>query len=148
MTKWIQNINSPADLKKIPLEKLPEVAEEYRQFMIEAVAKTGGHLGASLGTLEITLALHYVLNSPNDKICWDVGHQAYTHKMITGRREQMATLRQPGGLSGFPCPGRANTILLLWGTLVLRSHKLWVLPVPVISKTGTKRLLHLWGTGP
>lgn len=104
MTQWIQNINNPEDLKKVPVEKLPEVAEEYRQFLIEAVAKTGGHLGASLGTLEITIALHYVLNSPQDKICWDVGHQAYTHKMITGRRDRMATLRQPGGLSGFPSP--------------------------------------------
>ncbi|HPW76836.1 MAG TPA: 1-deoxy-D-xylulose-5-phosphate synthase [Candidatus Omnitrophota bacterium] len=104
MTNWIHKINSPDDLKKVPLEKLPEVAEEYRQFLIESVAKTGGHLGASLGTLELTMALHYVLNSPTDKICWDVGHQAYVHKMITGRRDQMATLRQPGGLSGFPAP--------------------------------------------
>lgn len=104
MKKWIQNINSPEDLKKVPLEKLPEVVKEYRQFMIEAVAKTGGHLGASLGALEITVALHYVLNSPQDKICWDVGHQTYAHKMITGRRDRMATLRQPDGLSGFPSP--------------------------------------------
>lgn len=104
MTNWIQNINSPADLKKVPLEKLPEVAEEYRQFLIASVAKTGGHLGASLGALELTIALHYVLNSPQDKICWDVGHQAYVHKMITGRRDRMSTLRQPKGLSGFPSP--------------------------------------------
>lgn len=104
MTNWIQNINSPEDLKKVPLEKLAEVAEEYRQFLIESVAKTGGHLGASLGTLELSIALHYVLNSPKDKICWDVGHQAYTHKMITGRRDRMNTLRQPHGLSGFPSP--------------------------------------------
>lgn len=102
--KWIDKINSPADLKKVPLEKLPEVAAEYRQFMIESVAKTGGHLGASLGTVELTIALHYVLNSPEDKICWDVGHQAYVHKMITGRRGRMGSLRQAGGLSGFPSP--------------------------------------------
>jgi len=104
MTKWIQNINCPEDLKKVPLESLPEVAAEYRQFLIESIAKTGGHLGASLGTLELTIALHYVLNSPEDKICWDVGHQAYVHKMITGRRERMSTMRQAGGLSGFPSP--------------------------------------------
>lgn len=104
MYKWIQNINSPQDLKKIPLEKLPEVAEEYRHFMIESVSKTGGHLGASLGALELNIALHYVLDSPNDKICWDVGHQAYVHKMITGRRDRMHTLRQPHGMSGFPTP--------------------------------------------
>ncbi len=103
-TKWINGIKSPEDLKQVPLEKLPEVAEEYRQFLIESVAKTGGHLGASLGVLELSIALHYVLNSPEDKICWDVGHQAYVHKMITGRKDQMHTLRQPGGLSGFPSP--------------------------------------------
>jgi len=100
--KWIDKINCPQDLKKVPLEKLPEVAEEYRQFLIASVAKTGGHLGASLGALELSIALHYVLNSPQDKICWDVGHQAYVHKMITGRRDRMSTLRQPQGLSGFP----------------------------------------------
>ncbi len=102
--EWIDKIKSPQDLKKVPLEKLPEVAEEYRHFLIETVSKTGGHLGASLGVLELSIALHYVLNSPEDKICFDVGHQAYVHKMITGRRERMPTLRQPGGLSGFPAP--------------------------------------------
>lgn len=102
--KWIDKIKCPQDLKQVPLEKLSEVAEEYRQFLIGSVAKTGGHLGASLGVLELSIALHYVLNSPEDKICWDVGHQAYVHKMITGRKDQMHTLRQPGGLSGFPAP--------------------------------------------
>ena len=104
MNQWIDKIKNPQDLKQVPLEKLPEVAEEYRQFLIESVAKTGGHLGASLGVLELSIALHYVLNSPEDKICWDVGHQAYVHKMITGRKDRMHTLRQPGGLSGFPAP--------------------------------------------
>lgn len=101
---WISKINSPQDLKKVPRDRLPEVAEEYRQLLIETVAKTGGHLGASLGALELNIALHYVFNSPHDKICWDVGHQTYVHKMITGRRDQMLTLRQHGGLSGFPSP--------------------------------------------
>lgn len=104
MPKWIDKINSPEDLKKVPLDKLPEVAEEYRTFLIESVAKTGGHLGASLGALELNIALHYVLESPTDKICWDVGHQAYVHKMITGRRDRMHTLRQHDGISGFPSP--------------------------------------------
>lgn len=104
MTQWIDKIKCPQDLKQVPLEKLPEVAQEYRHFLIESVAKTGGHLGASLGALELSIALHYVLNSPEDKICWDVGHQAYVHKMITGRKDRMQTLRQPGGLSGFPAP--------------------------------------------
>ncbi|HOW59522.1 MAG TPA: 1-deoxy-D-xylulose-5-phosphate synthase [Candidatus Omnitrophota bacterium] len=104
MEQWINHIKDPKDLKKIPLEKLSEVAEEYRHFLIESVAETGGHLGASLGVLELSIALHYVLNSPKDKICWDVGHQAYVHKMITGRRDRMNTLRKPHGLSGFPSP--------------------------------------------
>lgn len=104
MWQWIDKINSPEDLKKIPLEKLPEVAAEYRSFLIESVAKTGGHLGASLGALELNIALHYVLESPTDKICWDVGHQAYVHKMITGRRDRMHSLRQHDGISGFPSP--------------------------------------------
>lgn len=103
-TKWIQKIDSPADLKKVPLEKLPEVAAEYRAFLIETVSKTGGHLGASLGALELNMALHYVLDSPRDKICWDVGHQAYVHKLITGRRDRMPTLRKTEGISGFPSP--------------------------------------------
>ncbi|MDP3919834.1 MAG: 1-deoxy-D-xylulose-5-phosphate synthase [Candidatus Omnitrophota bacterium] len=104
MYQWIEDIHGPEDLKKIPLEHLPEVAAEYRNDLIESVAVTGGHLGASLGALEICIALHYVLDSPTDKICWDVGHQAYVHKMITGRRQRMSTLRQGGGLSGFPSP--------------------------------------------
>ncbi len=102
--RWIDKINSPQDLKKIPLESLPEVAAEYRKYLIECVAQTGGHLGASLGALELNLALHYVLDSPQDKICWDVGHQAYVHKMITGRRDRMLSLRKHEGLSGFPSP--------------------------------------------
>jgi len=102
--KYINNINSPADLKKIPLEKLPEVAGEYRHFLIESVSQTGGHLGASLGALELNMALHYVLESPQDKICWDVGHQAYVHKLITGRRDRFSTLRKTEGISGFPSP--------------------------------------------
>ncbi|HCM41695.1 MAG TPA: 1-deoxy-D-xylulose-5-phosphate synthase, partial [Candidatus Omnitrophica bacterium] len=82
----------------------PEVAEEYRHFLIESVSKTGGHLGASLGALELNMALHYVLESPQDKICWDVGHQAYVHKLITGRRDRFSTLRKTEGISGFPSP--------------------------------------------
>jgi len=104
MYSYIRHINSPQDLKKIPLEELPKVVQEYREFLIETISKTGGHLGASLGALELNIALHYVFDSPADKICWDVGHQAYVHKMITGRRDQMRTIRQEEGLSGFPSP--------------------------------------------
>ncbi len=102
--KYIHQINSPKDLKQISLADLPNVCQEYRHFLIETISKTGGHLGASLGAVELNVALHYVLNSPQDKICWDVGHQAYVHKMITGRRDLMKTIRQAGGISGFPSP--------------------------------------------
>ena len=101
MSQWLDQINSPEDLKRVPKENLPEVAREYRERLIETVAQTGGHLGASLGALELNIALHYVFDSPRDKICWDVGHQAYPHKILTGRRDRIKTLRQGGGLSGF-----------------------------------------------
>lgn len=102
MEKLLDKINSPTDLKKLKLEELPSLAEEIREMIISTVSKTGGHLGASLGTVELTLVLHYVLNTPEDKIVWDVGHQAYTHKIITGRKDKFFTLRQFGGISGFP----------------------------------------------
>ncbi|MBI4357784.1 MAG: 1-deoxy-D-xylulose-5-phosphate synthase [Candidatus Omnitrophica bacterium] len=102
--RYISRINSPRDLKRVSLPDLPKVCAEYRSFLIETISKTGGHLGASLGGVELNVALHYLLNSPQDKICWDVGHQAYVHKMITGRRDRMITIRQGDGLSGFPSP--------------------------------------------
>jgi 1-deoxy-D-xylulose-5-phosphate synthase len=98
----LEKINSPQDLKKIPKGRLSEVANELRECIIETVSDTGGHLASSLGVVELTLAIHYVLNSPVDKIIWDVGHQAYAHKLLTGRRDSFSTLRQFGGLSGFP----------------------------------------------
>lgn len=102
MPRLLDRINNPADLKKLPVEKLPQVARELRADIFEHVGKTGGHLGASLGAVELTLALHYVFDAPKDQIVWDVGHQAYGHKMLTGRRGMFHTLRQKGGLSGFP----------------------------------------------
>lgn len=98
----LQNINSPDDVRAMEEGQLPALADELRQFVIQSVAQTGGHLSAGLGTVEITLALHYVYNTPVDKLVWDVGHQSYPHKIITGRREQMKTIRKHGGLSGFP----------------------------------------------
>jgi len=98
----LESINTPADLKKLKPEQLPLLAEEVRQFLLETVSNTGGHLGSNLGTVELTIALHYCFDSPNDKIIWDVGHQAYTHKILTGRRDQFHTQRQYKGLSGFP----------------------------------------------
>ena len=98
----LENIMSPADVKALSVEKLPALAQEIRDYMVEAVSKTGGHLASSLGAVELTLALHYVFDSPKDKIVWDVGHQAYAHKMVTGRRERFDRLRMHEGLSGFP----------------------------------------------
>src|SRR6202012_3762445 len=91
----------PADLRALPKKDLPQLADELRKETIDAVSVTGGHLGAGLGVVELTVALHYVFNTPDDKIIWDVGHQAYPHKIITGRRDRIRTLRQGGGLSGF-----------------------------------------------
>lgn len=99
---WLEKINSPDDLKALTLEELEMLASEIRQKIIDTVPTTGGHLAPSLGVVELTLALHYVFNAPADKIIWDVGHQAYAHKLITGRRDQFPTLRSYGGLSGFP----------------------------------------------
>jgi len=98
----LQKINSPADLKKLNLKGLNHLSSEIRGFLIESISATGGHLASNLGIVELTLALHYCLESPTDKIVWDVGHQCYVHKILTGRREEFATLRQLDGLSGFP----------------------------------------------
>lgn len=98
----LETIDSPKDLRGLPVEKLPGVAEEIRQLLLTEVSKHGGHLAPSLGAVELTIALHYAYNTPEDKLVWDVGHQAYAHKIITGRREQFGSLRQYGGISGFP----------------------------------------------
>ena len=98
----LETINSPADVKALSLEELKQLAEEIRQFLISVISKTGGHLAPNLGVVELTLALHRVFSTPEDKLIFDVGHQSYIHKIITGRREQFPTLRQYGGLSGFP----------------------------------------------
>ncbi len=97
----LEQINSPADLKKISREDLPQLAEEIRMAIVEVVSKTGGHLAPSLGAVELAIAIHYVFDTPRDKVIWDVGHQAYAHKLLTGRRDQFHTLRQLNGISGF-----------------------------------------------
>jgi 1-deoxy-D-xylulose-5-phosphate synthase len=98
----LQTISEPADLRKVPRAQLKTLADELRAYLIDSVAKTGGHLSSNLGTVELTVALHYVFNTPEDRLVWDVGHQTYPHKILTGRRDRMETLRQLGGLSGFP----------------------------------------------
>jgi 1-deoxy-D-xylulose-5-phosphate synthase len=98
----LETIQTPADLKKLSPEQLPELAEEIRSFLLATVSETGGHLGSNLGAVELSMALHYCFSTPQDKIVWDVGHQAYTHKLLTGRRDRFATQRQYKGISGFP----------------------------------------------
>jgi 1-deoxy-D-xylulose-5-phosphate synthase len=98
----LNTIESPADLRKLSPAKLPALAQELREFLIQSVSTRGGHFAAGLGTVELTIALHYVFDTPRDRIVWDVGHQAYPHKVLTGRREQLHTIKQPGGLAPFP----------------------------------------------
>ncbi len=98
----LEHINSPADLRRLDRKQLPQLATELRAFLIDSVAQTGGHLSSNLGTVELTIALHAVFNTPEDRLVWDVGHQCYAHKVLTGRREGMSTLRMHGGVSGFP----------------------------------------------
>ncbi len=100
--RYLDTIKTPEDLRKLPLDKLPQLCDELRQFIIEQTAKHPGHLGSSLGVVELTVALHYVFNTPDDRLVWDVGHQAYAHKILTGRKEEFATNRCYGGISGFP----------------------------------------------
>jgi 1-deoxy-D-xylulose-5-phosphate synthase len=105
--RLLDTINNPQELKKLPPEFLPQLAKEIREKIISTVAKTGGHLAPSLGVVELSIALHYVFDCPRDKIVWDVGHQAYAHKLLTGRQDRFHTLRQHGGLSGFPKRGES-----------------------------------------
>jgi len=102
MHPLLDTVNTPDELRLLERKQLPQLADELRQFLIESVSKTGGHLSSNLGTVELTIALHYVFNTPHDRLVWDVGHQTYTHKILTGRREAMKGLRMIGGISGFP----------------------------------------------
>src|SRR5205085_6838675 len=100
-TPLLDTVQLPQDIRKLSKEQLPQLADELRQEVVSAVSVTGGHLGAGLGVVELTVAIHYVFETRNDKLIWDVGHQAYPHKIVTGRRDRIRTLRQGGGLSGF-----------------------------------------------
>ncbi|MDX8386384.1 MAG: 1-deoxy-D-xylulose-5-phosphate synthase [Gallionella sp.] len=102
MYSLLNTIQSPEDLRQLDRKQLPELAQELREFLIESVSQTGGHLSSNLGTVELTVALHYIFNTPADKLVWDVGHQTYAHKILTGRREAMSTLRMADGIAGFP----------------------------------------------
>ena len=98
----LETITAPADVRRLSRPQLKQLAAELRDFVLHSVASTGGHLSSNLGTVELTIALHHVFNTPHDRLVWDVGHQTYPHKILTGRRERMGTLRQIGGISGFP----------------------------------------------
>src|ERR1700678_2804261 len=101
MSTILETINSPADVKKLTIAELTQLAEEIRERLIVGVSKTGGHIGPNLGVVELTLAMHYVFETPKDKFVFDVSHQSYVHKLLTGRRDRFSTMRQPGGLNGF-----------------------------------------------
>ena len=100
-TQFLKNVEFPNDLKKLKLNELKIICEELREYLIDAISMVGGHLGASLGVVELSVALHYVFKTPEDKIVWDVGHQGYIHKILTGRRDKLKSIRQLGGISGF-----------------------------------------------
>jgi len=102
MASLLESIADPSQLRRLTRQQLPQLADELRAYVLDSVSRTGGHLSSNLGTVELTIALHYVFNTPHDRLVWDVGHQTYPHKILTGRRERMDTLRQLGGLSGFP----------------------------------------------
>ncbi|MCK5762829.1 MAG: 1-deoxy-D-xylulose-5-phosphate synthase, partial [Clostridiales bacterium] len=101
MLNILDSIKKPSDIKKLKINQLNQLSNELREFILESVSQTGGHLASNLGTVELTIALHYVFNSPEDKLIWDVGHQAYAHKILSGRKDAFSTLRQLDGLSGF-----------------------------------------------
>ncbi len=104
----LSRLNSPADLRALPREELAQAADELRRFLIDTISRCGGHFAAGLGTVELTVALHYIFNTPEDRLVWDVGHQAYPHKVLTGRRDQLHTIRQHGGLHPFPTPAESD----------------------------------------
>ena len=111
----LEKIDSPQALKALDAAKLPALCAEIREFLIENVSRTGGHLSSNLGTVELTVALHRVFDSPQDEFIWDVGHQCYTHKILTGRAGGFAALRQQGGLSGFPSPAESEHDIFVAG---------------------------------
>ena len=109
-TPLLDEINSPKDLKPLTLEQLKNLADELRAFLLYQVGQTGGHLGGGLGVVELTVVLHYLFNTPEDNLIWDVGHQSYPHKILTGRKDRLKTIRVKGGLA--PFPSRNETIII------------------------------------
>ena len=123
--KLLNSINYPSDIRQLKANELPLLAKELRKFIIDIVAVKEGHLGASLGVVELTLAIHYVFNTPYDRLIWDVGHQAYGHKIITGRKEVFGTNRQMGGISGFPKRDESEYDPFGTGPVPLQFRQFW-----------------------
>ena len=126
----LEKISQPSDLKKLSSQQTVQLCAEIREFLLDNVSKTGGHLASNLGAVELTVALHRVLTTPTDEIVFDVGHQCYTHKLLTGRREGFAKLRQLDGISVSRTPTKVSMMLLLPVTATPRSRWLWALPGP------------------
>ena len=149
MGKLLEQVNSPADIKKLSVPQLKTLAEEIRQFILSSVSKTGGHLASNLGVVELTLALHYVFDFKEDKLLWDVGHQCYTHKIITGRKDKFEHLRRPEGISGFPNPaeseydqfavGHAGTSIATAIGMALGESLVARVPSPVTQETSDEQ---------
>ncbi len=118
--RFLSEINSPADLRQLRVEDLQEVADEVRQFMLETCSRVGGHTGASLGAVELAVAMHYVFDTPRDRLVWDVGHQAYAHKILTGRRDRLHTIKNTAGFQDFCGAKNPNMTLSARDTLRLR----------------------------
>src|SRR5713226_7544912 len=117
MSRYLDMVDHPLHVKKLTLAQLQELAEEIRRELITVLAKNGGHLGPNLGVVELTIALHYVFNTPKDKFVWDVSHQVYVHKLLTGRRDRFQTIRSTGGLSGFAPRGTSAAPVKTWSPL-------------------------------
>ena len=136
----LEKINKPNDIKALDPIEYNQLADEIRQFLIENISKTGGHLASNLGVVELTMALHLVFNLPQDKLIWDVGHQAYTHKILTGRKNQFDQLRKFGGMSGFPKRNESHydafhcALHLIRDTVRLQFQRDWDMSAPAISK--------------
>src|SRR5690606_38328439 len=141
-TVRLEQIQSPADLRRLSRRELKDLADQLRQFVLQSVSRTGGHLSSNLGTVELTIALHHVINTPDDTLVWDVGHQSYPHKILTGRREAMAHLRQAGGISGFP--KRSESEYDAFGTAHSSTSISAVLGMAVASRnTGRRQRQHI-----
>ncbi len=135
MARLLDGIEYPRDMRNLTIDELPQLAREIREEVISVVSEVGGHFASTLGAVELTLALHYVFNTPEDRIVWDTGHQAYAHKLICGRRNRLATIRQWGGLSGFlSVATKANTTPSAPVMPALRFRRRWAWSRPMLSR--------------